>query len=111
MDNITAPTQGTEFLERISTIEKDNQQLRGLVADLQNLCINLQKRIDALEKSPSSSKSVPAPAKPAPAPAKKNDDDDDGVDLFGSDDDEDEEAAKIREERLAAYAAKKSKSE
>ena len=38
-------------------------------------------------------------------------DDDDDVDLFGSDDDEEEsaEAAKIREERLAAYAAKKSK--
>ncbi|XP_050299869.1 elongation factor 1-beta'-like [Anthonomus grandis grandis] len=36
-------------------------------------------------------------------------DDDDDVDLFGSDDEEDAEAAKIREERLAAYAAKKSK--
>ena len=38
------------------------------------------------------------------------DDDDDDVDLFGSDEEEeDAEAAKIREERLAAYAAKKSK--
>merc|ERR1739845_106486 len=38
------------------------------------------------------------------------DDDDDDVDLFGSDDEEeDAEAAKVREERLAAYAAKKSK--
>merc|ERR1712223_801582 len=37
-------------------------------------------------------------------------DDDDDVDLFGSDDEEeDEEAAKIREQRLAAYAEKKSK--
>merc|ERR1711879_591831 len=38
-------------------------------------------------------------------------DDDDDVDLFGSDDDEeaDANAAKIREERLAAYAAKKAK--
>merc|ERR1712045_846536 len=37
-------------------------------------------------------------------------DDDDDVDLFGSDDEEeDAEAAKIREERLAAYAEKKSK--
>merc|ERR1712113_537401 len=43
--------------------------------------------------------------------AKADDDDDDDVDLFGSDDDEEEdaEAAKVREERLAAYAAKKSK--
>ena len=38
------------------------------------------------------------------------DDDDDDVDLFGSDDEEeDAEAAKIRQERLDAYAAKKSK--
>lgn len=110
MDNISAPTQGTEFLERISTLEKDNQQLRGLVTDLQKLCISLQGRLDNLEKSssaPAVSKPTPAAA-PAPSPAKK-DDDDDGVDLFGSDDEEDEAAAKVREERLAAYAAKKSK--
>lgn len=38
-------------------------------------------------------------------------DPDDGVDLFGSDDEEENaEAARIREERLAAYNAKKSKS-
>lgn len=44
----------------------------------------------------------------ASAPAAADDDDD--VDLFGSDDEEeDAEAAKIREERLAAYAAKKAK--
>merc|ERR1712019_33930 len=37
-------------------------------------------------------------------------DDDEDVDLFGSDDEEeDAEAAKIRQERLDAYAAKKSK--
>lgn len=42
------------------------------------------------------------------APAAKDDDDD--VDLFGSDDEEeDAEAARIREERLKAYADKKSK--
>ncbi|KAJ8926895.1 hypothetical protein NQ314_020747 [Rhamnusium bicolor] len=39
-----------------------------------------------------------------------DDDEDDGVDLFASDSEEETEtAAKIREERLAAYAAKKSK--
>lgn len=42
------------------------------------------------------------------APAAAAADDDDDVDLFGSDE-EDEEATKIREERVAAYAAKKSK--
>merc|ERR1711915_905064 len=43
------------------------------------------------------------------APAAAEEDDDDDVDLFGSDDEEeDPEAARVREERLAAYAAKKS---
>ncbi|XP_037102367.1 elongation factor 1-beta [Syngnathus acus] len=37
-----------------------------------------------------------------------DDDDDDDVDLFGSDDEEDAEAARLKEERVAAYAAKKS---
>lgn len=38
-------------------------------------------------------------------------DEDDGVDLFASDSEEESaEAAKVREERLAAYNAKKSKS-
>ncbi|OWR42400.1 elongation factor 1 beta [Danaus plexippus plexippus] len=51
-----------------------------------------------------------AGAKPtAPAAAKKDDDDDD-IDLFGSgDEEEDAEAARVREERLKAYADKKSK--
>lgn len=48
------------------------------------------------------------------APAKQvkvengGDDEDDDIDLFGSDE-EDEEAARIKQERLDAYAAKKSK--
>jgi elongation factor 1-beta len=44
------------------------------------------------------------------AAAAADDDDDDDVDLFGSDEEEeDEAAAKIRQDRLDAYAAKKSK--
>merc|ERR1712012_1269889 len=45
------------------------------------------------------------------APAAADDDDDDDVDLFGSSDEEEEseEVAKIRQERLDAYAAKKAK--
>lgn len=44
---------------------------------------------------------------PAKAPAAEEEDDD--VDLFGSDDEEeDAEAVRVREERLAAYKAKKS---
>jgi elongation factor 1-beta len=46
---------------------------------------------------------------PAKAPAKaEEEDDDDDVDLFGSDEEEeDPEAVRVREERLAAYNAKK----
>lgn len=44
---------------------------------------------------------------PAATPAAADDDDD--VDLFGSDDEVDTEADKIREQRLAEYAAKKTK--
>ncbi|XP_056287128.1 elongation factor 1-beta [Pseudoliparis swirei] len=43
------------------------------------------------------------------APAAKANDDDDDIDLFGSDDEEDAEAEKLKEQRMAEYAAKKSK--
>lgn len=49
-----------------------------------------------------------AGGKPTTQPAAAADDDDD-VDLFGSDEEDDEEANRIRDERVAAYAAKKSK--
>ncbi|CAG0894036.1 unnamed protein product [Darwinula stevensoni] len=39
----------------------------------------------------------------------KKEEEEDDIDLFGSDDEEDAEAERIKEERLAAYAAKKSK--
>uniref|UniRef100_A0A8C6SML0 Elongation factor 1-beta n=1 Tax=Neogobius melanostomus TaxID=47308 RepID=A0A8C6SML0_9GOBI len=45
----------------------------------------------------------------APKASSKDEEDDDDIDLFGSDEEEDEEATRIKEERLAAYAAKKSK--
>ncbi|KAG7748981.1 hypothetical protein KL912_002043 [Ogataea haglerorum] len=48
------------------------------------------------------------PAVKAPAAAAPAAEDDDDVDLFGSDDDEvDEEAEKLKQQRLAEYAAKK----
>uniref|UniRef100_A0AAQ5X9K7 Elongation factor 1-beta n=1 Tax=Amphiprion ocellaris TaxID=80972 RepID=A0AAQ5X9K7_AMPOC len=41
------------------------------------------------------------------APTADDDDDDDDIDLFGSDNEEDAEAARLKEQRLAEYAAKK----
>ncbi|KAL7005846.1 Translation elongation factor 1 beta [Cystobasidiomycetes sp. EMM_F5] len=64
------------------------------------------------EKSKSADDLIPAVASTSSAKsadaAPAAEDDDDEVDLFGSDDDEvDEAAEKLKQERLAAYAAKK----
>lgn len=92
----------SNILERVQQLEEENSKLKELVSRLNNLCLDSQRRIAALEGA----SKKPEPAKPA-AVAKDEDDD---VDLFGSDSDgESEEAARVREERLAAYAAKKSK--
>ncbi|XP_053958649.1 probable elongation factor 1-delta isoform X1 [Anastrepha ludens] len=116
MDGITtlttSPVSG-EVLDRVAVIEKANADLRQLVESLKSVCLETQNRITALEKKVNaelSNKAVVAASVPAPAaPSKAAADEDDDVDLFGSEDEEDEEAARIREERLAAYAAKKSK--
>lgn len=46
---------------------------------------------------------------PPTPPASRNNTSEDDIDLFGSDEEESAEAARIREQRLAEYAAKKSK--
>merc|ERR1712198_495474 len=50
-----------------------------------------------------------APARPAKKVEEEEEEDDDDFDMFGSDDEVDEEAERIKAERLAAYAEKKSK--
>lgn len=59
------------------------------------------KRLPGKKQIPAIFSSCKTESKPA--------DDDDDVDLFGSDEEEDADAAKIREERVKAYAEKKSK--
>lgn len=95
---------GNEFVERISGLEKENSQLRGLVEGLQKLVVSMEGRLKKLEGG---SSSAPAP-KPTPVASKPAADDDDDVDLFGSDED-DEEAEKIKADRVKAYSEKKSK--
>lgn len=117
MDGIAAlaASPGAELLDRLSTVEKENDKLRSVIDGLNNLVIDLHARVKALESgsaAPASKPAAAAPAKPTPAPAAAaaDDEDDDDVDLFGSDDeDEDNAAAELREKRLAEYAAKKSK--
>ncbi|XP_015180125.1 PREDICTED: probable elongation factor 1-delta isoform X3 [Polistes dominula] len=115
MDDISAFAENSnqDVVSRIATLEKDNQDLRNVVQELRHIIEKLEKRVNILEEEkPSLPPLQICPAKPSAMiekPSPKEEDDED-LDLFGSDSEgEDAEAAKIREERLAAYAAKKAK--
>lgn len=113
MDDIAllASAPGKDVLDRVLALEKENQALRQLVQELKALSLRQDERIKSVESRLGGSAAPVAAAPVAAAPsAKKVDDDDDGVDLFASDSEgEDDAAAKVREQRLAEYAAKKSK--
>ncbi|KAL4712753.1 hypothetical protein ACJJTC_008050 [Scirpophaga incertulas] len=109
MDSVAtlAGVPNTELNNKIAALEKDNTALKKAIDDLCNLFISLQARVDLLESKSRASK---PPAVSHSVPKQIADESDDGVDLFGSDDEEESaEAAKLREERLAAYNAKKAK--
>lgn len=114
MDGIAAlaASPGAELLDRLSSVEKENEKLRSIIDGLNNLVIDLHERVKSLESGGSkpAAATAAAPAKPAAAATKDDDEEDDDVDLFGSDEEgEDKAAAELREKRLAEYAAKKSK--
>jgi len=92
------------LMKKLSNLEVENKNLRKVTEDLKNLVIKLEGRVAALEGKGGSS------APPPKAAAKKEEpEEDDDVDLFGSgsESEDDEEKARVREERLAAYHAKK----
>lgn len=100
----------------VAGLKKVTDDLSARLSDeLRALVMGLDSRVKALEASkptpaaPQPAKAPAAAPAPAPAPAAADDDDED-VDLFGSDEEEDEEAERIKAERVAAYAAKKSNS-
>lgn len=102
-----------DIVSLLANLEKENQDLRNVVQELKEMTEMLEKRVNDLEQG--KTLSMPpiqiCPSKPTTVPestpAKEDDED---IDLFGSDSEgEDAEATKIREERLAAYAAKKAK--
>ncbi|XP_058798068.1 probable elongation factor 1-delta isoform X2 [Phymastichus coffea] len=113
MDGIAALAgiSDKDVVSRLVALEKENQELRNIVQELKSTISKLDNRVKTLEGQSGQAPKSSAPAPVAPAkPAKKEEEEDEDVDLFGSDSEgEDAEAAKIREERLAAYAAKKSK--
>ncbi|KAI4494557.1 hypothetical protein M0804_000758 [Polistes exclamans] len=114
MDDIAAFTEisnsNQDVGSRIASLEKDNQDLRNVVQELRHIIEKLEKRVNVLEEEkPSLPPLQICPAKPSEMiekPSPKEEDDED-LDLFGSD--SEAKTAKIREERLAAYAAKKAK--
>ncbi|XP_059050427.1 probable elongation factor 1-delta isoform X2 [Achroia grisella] len=110
MDSVAtlAGVPNTELTNKVKSLERDNSDLKKAIDDLRNLVISLQARVETLEDSKNSKSSFLPASKPPPAAASQESDD--GVDLFGSDDEEESaEAIKLREERLAAYNAKKAK--
>jgi len=104
----------TDLTNRLQKLELENAELKSVTNDLKNMVTKLSSRVEQLEKSTTSAPAAapaaaPAPVKAAPPAKKEEEEEDDDFDMFGSDEEEDEEAEKIKQERLAAYAAKKSK--
>jgi len=97
----------TDVLNRITKLEDDKTALKKTVSTMERTIMDLTKRLAALETSSGKTTTAAPPKKSEPV---EDDDDDDEVDLFGSDDEEeDADAARVREQRLAAYADKKTK--
>ncbi|XP_026168742.1 elongation factor 1-delta-like isoform X2 [Mastacembelus armatus] len=102
-----------ELVSRMKSLELENQCLHKVVEEMRAALQKLESRVVVLEKSPAPAaipcaKAAPVHAAPVKQVKVENGDDDDDIDLFGSDD-EDEEAARLKQERLDAYAAKKAK--
>jgi len=89
----------------VTALRKDNAQIHSELSNLKSIIDQLQSQLSRLSTG-DSSKPAAAAAKPK-AEEKKEDED---IDLFGSSDEEvDEEKERIKQERLKAYADKKSK--
>jgi len=108
VDNLAGMTgqANKQFTDKMKKLESENKSLKKVTEDLKALVLKLEGRVERLEKGGGGGGS----ATNGTTTAAKDDDDDD-VDLFGSSDEEEEsaDAKRIREERLAAYHAKKSK--
>jgi len=103
------------YQESLSGAVYDDEEMRAenalllkKIELLETQVKQLTQRVTSLETTGTTTKTAPPPAK---VQESKKVEDDDDVDLFGSDDDEEdsEEAIRLKEERVAAYAAKKSK--
>jgi translation elongation factor EF-1beta len=96
--------------EKISKLEKEQSSMRQEISELRRLVEAMRLKIDELStgKTGGQPAKAAAAALPSTKPKPKAQDSDDDVDLFGSDEEEDSEKTRIRDERLKAYADKKS---
>jgi len=111
-----APNAQTEILNRMQTLEKETKQLRTITDELHQTIQVMAKEMKVLvlavtkTMDGANTKEVDTVKNDT---ADESDDDSnlsDDEDLFGSSDDEDhEEKERIKQERLAAYKAKKEK--
>merc|ERR1712039_1038077 len=110
VDNLAGMTgqANKQLTDEMKKLESENKALKKVTEDLKALVLKLEGRVEKLEKGGGGGGAATTNGTKSAA---KDDDDDDDVDLFGSDDEEEEseDAKRIREERLAAYHAKKSK--
>ncbi|XP_076018525.1 elongation factor 1-delta-like isoform X2 [Genypterus blacodes] len=100
-----------ELVTRMKSLELENQTLHKVVQDMRAALQKLESRVIVLEKSPAAGAVPSRQAAPVQQVKMENGGDDkeeDDIDLFGSDEDE-EEAARVKQERIDAYSAKKAK--
>merc|ERR1712210_371818 len=98
VDNLAGMAGQGQFTEKMKKLESENKALKKVTEDLKKLVLKLEGRVEKLEKGGGGGGGATNGAK-------------DDVDLFGSSDEEEEseDAKRIRQERLDAYALKKSK--
>jgi len=111
-----ARTTSSDSDAKLVKVQADCDSLRQLVSRLEETLLKTTERLNALELEVKNKSVNPKDAvtnndvEMKPVKPEVEEEEDDDVDLFGSDDEEeDAEAARIREERLKAYAEKKSK--
>uniref|UniRef100_F6Q6F0 Elongation factor 1 beta central acidic region eukaryote domain-containing protein n=1 Tax=Ciona intestinalis TaxID=7719 RepID=F6Q6F0_CIOIN len=112
--NILATLHGktkVESSEDVESLKKQVQDLTGIITNMNKKFESLESRLSALEGKGSTTSSKPAEAAAQNGVEDSDDDSDSDVDLFGSDEEEgdNEEAERLKQERIEAYKAKKSK--
>merc|ERR1712035_181008 len=100
VDSVVTSAPSSEMTSRLQQLEKENSDLKKVTDELRALVLSLDSRVKALEGTKSAPQTSAQPPKPVEKEEKKEEEDDD---------EDDEEAERIKQERVAAYAARKEK--